>query len=104
MPAKGVFSLAATILLCLPSVLGGMALVVNLLFKRHFGNWVSGSGSLVAVGTLFGAPLVILATVIGIAVALRPLVSLPIKAAHLIAVVLGAAATISLSLLFHFAR
>lgn len=103
MPAKGALSLAVTILLCLPSVIGGLALLVNLLLQRHFGDWGKGSGTLVAVGMLVGAPLVILATMIGIVVAFRPLVSARIKAAHLIVVGLGAAATISLALLFHFA-
>lgn len=103
MPAKGVFSLGATTVLCLPSILGGLALLTNLLLQRHLGHWDQGSAALVALGTLFGAPLVVLATVIGIVVALRPLVSLRIKAAHLIVVGLGATATISLALLFHFA-
>jgi hypothetical protein len=83
--------------------MGGLALLVDLLFQRHFGDWVKGSGTLVAVGMLVGAPPVILATVIGIVIAFRPLVSARIKAAHLIVVGLGAAATTSLALLFHFA-
>jgi hypothetical protein len=103
MPVKGVLTLAVTILLSLPSILGGLALLVNLLLQRHFGQWVQGSGTLVAVGMFIGSPLVILATVVGVVVALRPLVSMRMKAAHLIVVGLGAAATISLALLFHFA-
>ena len=103
MPAKGVLTLVVTILLSLPSIFGGLALLVNLLLQRHFGQWIQGTGTLVAVGILVGSPLVILATAIGIVVALRPLVSMRMKAAHLIIVGLGAAATISLSLLFHFA-
>lgn len=103
MPAKGVLTLAVTILLSLPSVMGGLALVVNLLLQRHFGQWIQGSGALVAVGMLVGTPLVILATAVGVVVALRPLISMRMKAAHLIVVGLGAAATISLVLLFHLA-
>ena len=34
MPAKGVFSLTATIVLCLPSVMGGLALLTNLLLQQ----------------------------------------------------------------------
>ncbi len=103
MPAKGVFSLTATIVLCLPSVIGGLALLANLLLQRHLGHWGQGSAALVASGVFIGGPLVTVAMVIGVVTALRPSVSLQIKSAHLTIVGLGAAATISLSLLFHFA-
>ncbi len=103
MPAKGIFSLAATVVLCLPSVIGGLVLLTNLLLRRHLGQLVQGSAALVGLGVFIGSPLVTAATVMGVVVAFRPLVSPRIKAAHLIIVVLGAAATISLSLLFHFA-
>ncbi len=96
MPAKGVFSLAATIVLCLPSVIGGLALLTNLLLQRHPSDWGDGSAVLVALGVFVGRPMVAIATMMGLAVALRPSVSAQMKSAHLIIVVLGVMATISL--------
>jgi hypothetical protein len=54
----------------------------------------------VAVGVFVGAPLVAIATIIGLVVAVRSVVSPQIKSAHLIVVSLGAMATISLLLRF----
>jgi hypothetical protein len=103
-PDKGVLSLAATIVLCLPSVISGLGFLVNLLLQGHFGEWTQGSQLFVGLGTFFGSPLVIIAAFLCIIVAFRPLVALRIKAAHLIVVGLGAIATISLLLFFHFTR
>ena len=104
MKAKGVVSLTATIVLCLPSLVGGPALLTNLVLQRHLEDWGQGSTASVALGVFIGGPLVAIATMMGVIVALRPIVSRSIKAAHLIIVGFGAAATISLSLLFHLAR
>ena len=102
MRAKGVLSLAATIVLCLPSLIGGLALLANLLLRRHLEEWGQGFVASVALGVFVGGPLVAIATIMGFLVAFRDSVSLRIKSAHLIVVGLGAIATISL--LFRFAR
>ena len=102
MRAKGVLSLAATIVLCLPSVVGGLALLTNLVLQRRLGDWGQGPAASVALGVFVGGPLVAIATMMGLLVAFRASVSLRIKSAHLIVVGLGAIATISL--LFRFAR
>ncbi len=104
MGVKGVLSLSATIALCLPSLIGGLALLTNLVLRQHLKDWGQGSVASVALGVFIGGPLVAIATMIGLIVALRPIVSLRVKAAHLIIVGLGAVATISSFLFFHFAR
>ena len=94
--AKGVLSLIATVVLCLPSLVGGLALLTNLLLQRHPADWGEGSAGLVALGVFIGRPMVAIATMIGLVVALRPSVSAQMKSAHLVIVVLGMMATISL--------
>ena len=101
MRVKGVLSLAATIVLCLPSLVGGLALLTNLVLRRHMEDWGQGFAASVALGIFVGGPLVAIATMMGLLVAFRDGVSLRIKSAHLIVVGLGAIATISL--LFRFA-
>ncbi len=96
MRAKGVLSLIVTGVLCLPSLVGGLALLSNLLLQRHLSDWGEGSAALVAMGVLIGRPMTAMATMIGLVVALRPSVSVQMKSAHLIVVVLGVIATISL--------
>jgi len=100
MRSKGVFSLAVTTILCLPSLLGGFALLLNLLWQRQLGEWGNGSAGSVAMGVFIGGPLVSLAACLGLLVAFRRTVSLQIKAAHLAVVVLGAVATICLLVRF----
>jgi hypothetical protein len=94
--AKGVLSLIATVVLCLPSLVGGLALLPNLVLQRHPADWREGSAVLVALGVFIGRPMVAIATMIGLAVALRPSVSAQMKSAHLVIVVLGMMATILL--------
>jgi len=93
---------AAPIVLCLPSVIGGLVLLTNLLLQRHPSDWGDGSAVLVAPGVFLGRPMVAIATMMGLAVALRPSVSAQMKSAHLIIVVLGVMATISLWFRFHW--
>ncbi len=102
MRVKGVLSLTVTIVLCLPSLVGGLALLANLLLQRRLEDWGQGSTASVALGVFVGGPLVAIATMMGLLVAFRPAVSPQIKSAHLIIVSIGAIATICL--LFHFAR
>jgi hypothetical protein len=65
MHAKDIGSLAATTLLCLPSMIGGTALLMNLLLYRNIEQWKEGSSALVALGVIVGGPLVALAAIVG---------------------------------------
>lgn len=100
MKAKVVLSLIATIVLCLPSLMGGLALLTNLLLQRHLEDWGRASTASVALGVFIGGPLVAMAAMMGLLVAISDSLSPKIKSAHLIIVSLGAIATISL--LFRF--
>jgi hypothetical protein len=100
MRAKGVLSLTMTVVLCLPSLAGGLALLAALLLRRHLGEWGQRYAASVALGVFVGGPLVAVATIIGVLVAFRDSVSLRIKSAHLIIVGLSAIATIFLLLRF----
>ncbi len=101
MRAKGVLSLSAAICLCLPSLVGGLALLTNFLLQRRLQDWGQNSAASVALGVFVGGPLVAIATMVGVLVAVSPVISPQIKSAHLIVVGLGAIATVSL--LFRFA-
>ena len=101
MRIKSVLSLTATFGLCLPSLLGGLALLTNVVMRRNLEDWGEASAASAALGVFVGGPLVSIATVIGLLVAYHPRISSGIKCAHLIIVVLGALAT--MALLFRFA-
>jgi len=98
--AKVVLSLTTTIVLCLPSLLGGLALLTNLLLQRHLEHWGRASAAFVALGVFVGGPLVAMAAVMGLLVASSDSLSSKVKSAHLIIVSLAAIAVISL--LFRF--
>jgi hypothetical protein len=100
MQAKVILSLAATTVLCLPSLLGGFALLANLLLQRHLEDWGPASTSSVALGVFVGGPLVAIAAMMGLLIAFSSSLSLKVKSAHLIIVALGGIAT--LCLLFRF--
>jgi len=100
MKPKVVISLAATALLCLPSLLGGLAMLANLLLQRHLEDWGRASAVSVALGVFVGGPLVMMAAMLGLLLAFSDSLSPKIKSAQLIIVGLGAFATISL--LFRF--
>jgi hypothetical protein len=100
MQSKVVLSLTATMVLCLPSLMGASVLLANLLLHRPLEDWGRASAMPVAIGMFFGIPLVAVAAVIGLLVALSDRISPKIKSAHLIIVGFGAIATISL--LFRF--
>lgn len=102
MRIKSAMSLTAISVLCLPSLVGGLALLTNVALGKHMGNWGEASAAFVALGVFVGGPLVAAATVIGLLVACHPLISSRVKGAHLTVVVLGAIATTAL--LFRFAN
>jgi len=93
-------SLSVTVLLCLPSLIGGGALLINLLLYRSIAEWSTASSALVALGSFLGGPLVALAAVVGGIIAFRRTVSFEIKCAHLFVVVLATIATFYLLLQF----
>jgi len=67
MQVNGVLSLTATIVLCLPSLWGGLALLANLLLQRHLEDWGPASAASVALGVFVGGPLVAMAAIMGFA-------------------------------------
>ena len=97
---RGAISLLVTVLLCLPSLIGGGALLINLLLYRNLAEWQPISSALVALGFFLGGPLVAIAAVVGGIIAFRRTVSLEIKCVHLLVVILATIATFCL--LFQF--
>lgn len=97
---KGVVSLFLTVILCLPSLVGGAALLINVLLHRNINQWGQALSALVAFGVFFGTPLVALAAVVGGITALSGRVLVEIKYAQLLVSVLAAIATASLWLQF----
>ena len=69
---------------------------------RSIAEWEQISSALIALGTLFGVPLVLAAAIVGGIVAFRRTVSARVKWAHLCVVCFAAIATVSL--LLRFAR
>jgi hypothetical protein len=99
MHTKGIVSLFATVLFCLPSLLGGAALVINLLVYENITQWGQTSSAFVALGVFLGGPLVVLAAFVGGSTALR---SVPAEFKYAQLAVVGVAAIATLSLLFRF--
>ena len=100
MRARGIVSLVPTVLLCLPSLAGAVAVLVNVLLQRHIEEWGVFSSVLVASAVFIGWPLVAAVAVVGGLVGLSRSVSQKVKYAHYIIVSLAAVATFSLT--FHF--
>lgn len=100
MHTKGILSLTATVLLCLPSLVAGAALLLNVLLYRNIEEWAQISSALVALGLFVGAPLAPMAAVMSAIAALRQRVSVKIKYAHLVVLTLAAIANLSLFLRF----
>ncbi len=93
-------SLLFTTALCLPSLIGGAALLVQLALYRDINEWREVPSALIALGTLLGAPLVAMAAVVGGVIALSRSLSTRVKYAHLFLVGLAAIATWSLMMRF----
>lgn len=100
MRTKGIISLIAVLLLCLPSFAGGFALLYNLLAHRPIGDWSVASSVSVALAMLFGTPLVILATGVCAIVLFRMKVPPRIKFADVAILSLGMIATLVVSFRF----
>ena len=100
MQAKGIVSLVPTVLLCLPSLSGALAILANVVLERRIDEWGTASSVAVAVAVFFGWPLVFLAAVVGGLVGLSRSVSQEVKYAHYI--VVGVATIATFSLTFHF--
>jgi hypothetical protein len=96
MHAKDIGSLAATTLLCLPSIIGGTALLMNLLLYRNIEQWKEGSSALVALGVIAGGPFVAVAAIVGGISAFCSSVSGSVKRVELLLVCLAAIATFCL--------
>jgi hypothetical protein len=97
---KGILSLTVIVLLCLPSLVAGAALLINLLLYPDIEQWEESSSALVAMGVFVGAPLVPMAAVVSAIAALRQRVSVGIKYAHLAVLTFATIANLSLFLRF----
>ena len=100
-PLTGIASLLLTIFLCLPSLIGGGALLLQAALYRDIGQWKETPSALIALGAILGGPLVGVAALIGAIISFSRLPS-RFKYAHL--AVIGMAAIATLSLLLEFSR
>lgn len=98
--AKGIATLLVTIFLCLPSLVGAAALLINQLLYRRMEDWRQTSCALIALAVFIGAPLIAVAAIVGGITAFSRSVSLRIKYAHLFLVGLATIAILSLLLRF----
>ena len=98
---KGVASTALILFFCLPSLIGGFALLLQLLLHGNIMEWNETASALIALGCWFGGPLVALAAFVGSIVSLTR-VPAGFKYADLC--VVGVATLAALSLLLKFAK
>lgn len=98
---KGVLSSALIVLLCLPSLIGGIALLLQLLLHGNIMEWNQTASALIALGCWFGGPLVAFAAFVGGMVSLT---RVPASYKYADLCVVGAAALATLSLLIEFAK
>ncbi len=92
--------LLLTIFLCLPSLVGGSALLLEMALHRDISQWQETASALIALGALVGGPLVTVAAVVGGTMAFSRGLSLWMKYAHLMVVATAAVSTLSLLLRF----
>ncbi len=100
MRTRGIFSLVPNVLLCLPSLGGGVALLGNVVLQQRIEKWGVVSSCLVALAVYLGGPLVTAAMVVSGLAGLSGRVSPRVKYAHYIIVSLATVATVSVT--FHF--
>ena len=98
---RAVASLALTTILCLPSLLGGAALLAQIILYRDISEWRQMPSAFIALGSIIGGPLVTLAAVVGGIISFSDLPA-RVKYAHLF--VIGLAAVAALSLLLRFSK
>jgi hypothetical protein len=98
--SKGILSLTVTVLLCLPSLVAGAALLVNRLLYPNIEQWPQISSALIALGIFFGNSAALLAAVVCAIAALRRRVSVKTKYAHLVVLALATIANLTLFLWF----
>ncbi len=102
MRSKGILTLIPTILLCLPALVGGWSVLLNLSLQRPLEQWGQGSSAFVALAVLLGGPLAAAAAIVGVLVSLSQRIPARVKWAHLVIVAASAVSVASLQL--HFAR
>ena len=100
MHGTGILSLTVTVLLCLPSLVAGAALLVNRLLYPNIEQWPQISSALIALGIFFGNSAALLAAVVCAIAALRRRVSVKTKYAHLVVLALATIANLTLFLWF----
>lgn len=100
MRVRGIISLVSTVLLCLPSLAGAMAVLANAVLQRHIEEWGVMSSVSVASAVFIGGPLVLAAAAVSVLVGLSRGVSQNIKYAHYAIVIIAALSTFLLT--FHF--
>ncbi len=96
MSVRNALSIVVTIVLCLPSLVGGSLVAGNALLNRQLEAWSATSQASVALGVFFGVPFVAVAALIGLLSALGDRLSTREKALELITVFCAAIATIAL--------
>ena len=87
--AKAMTCLSVTILFCLPSLLGGAALLMNSVLYENIEQWKDGSSALVALGVIVGSPFVAIAAIVGGITAFCSSVSGSVKRVELFVVMSG---------------
>ena len=100
MRVRGIGTLAVTIALCLPSLLGVSAVFANGLLGRGMADWGRFSSVVVGGGVFLGGPFVLAASVVSAFAGLRSDVSHRMKCTHYSIVCVAMAATFALT--FHF--
>jgi hypothetical protein len=98
---KGIASSALIVILCLPSLVGAAALILQVALHQNISEWNETAAALIALGSLVGGPFVAMAALIGGIVTLTQLPS-GFKYADLC--VVGTAALAAMSLLLTFAK
>ncbi len=100
MQVSGILSLVPTVLLCLPSLIGGFVLGLNLLLQRQMEQLGQGASASIALAVMFGGPLVALSAMLCVVFAVSRRISVPVKFAHLLIVTAAAVCAVSLMLRF----
>ncbi len=90
----------ATLLLCVPSLLGGVAFVFSIVLYGNIEDWSDTASALVALAVFLGGPMVSLAAVIGALTAFSRKIPASLKYANLAIVSIATISWISVLLRF----